>query len=132
MLHLLQLGRQVELALLQSPQHGARHVLALRAEHLQIFLHRVQLRLQYPLLQFRRLRNLPELVVAHDDAVPVVVPYVVEEAHAVCRLEVLLRCVQHAGIRVCLAVGLRYLAHVGFQPDYHRLVYQPQTLHLVC
>ena len=82
-------------------------------------------------MQFRRLRYLPELVVAHDDAIPVVVPYVVEEAHAVGRLEVLLRCVQYAGVGVCLAVGLRYLAHIGFQPDNHRLVHQPQPLHLV-
>ena len=47
------------------------------------FLHRVKLCLQDALLQFRRLRDLAELVVRHDDTIVVVVLDVVEETHAV-------------------------------------------------
>ena len=83
------------------------------------------------LLQLRRLRDFPELVVRHDDAIPVVVADVVEETHAVGGGKVLLRGVEDAGVGISLAVGLGYLAHVGFQPDNHRLVYHSQTLHLV-
>ena len=129
--HLLQLGCQVELAFLQSLQHCTRHVLALRTQHFQIFLHCIQLRLQYPLLQFRRLRYLPELVVAHDDAVPVVIPYVVEEAHPAGCGKILFRGIQHSCVGVCRAVAFGYLPYIRLQPDNHRLVYQSQTLHLV-
>ena len=38
---------------------------------------------QDALLQFRRLRYLAELVVRHDDAIVVVVLYIIEEAHTV-------------------------------------------------
>ena len=75
--------------------------------------------------------SFPNWSCGHDDAIPVVVLDVVEEAHPVGGGKVLLRGVEDAGVGVSLAVGLGYLPHVGFQPDNHRLVRQPQTLHLV-
>ena len=46
-----------------------------QAQHFEVFLHRVTLRLQDALLQLRRLRYLAELVVRHDDAIVVVDVY---------------------------------------------------------
>ena len=50
---------KVMLALLQTFQHRPRYVLSLLAQHFEVFLHRVKLRLQDALLQLRRLRILP-------------------------------------------------------------------------
>ena len=51
--YLLQLHFQVELAFLQSLEHRTGDVFALRTQHLQVFLHRIKLCLQYALLQLR-------------------------------------------------------------------------------
>ena len=99
--HLLQFRHKVVLALLQPFQHRPRHVLALLPQDFEVFLHRVKLRLQDALLQLRRLRNLAELVVRHDDAIVVVVLDVVEETHAVGGREVLFRSVEDARVRIC-------------------------------
>lgn len=48
--YLLQLHFQVKLAFLQSLEHRTGDVLALRTQHLQVFLHRVKFSLQYALL----------------------------------------------------------------------------------
>jgi len=69
--------------------------------------------------------------VRHDDAIPVVVLDVVEEAHPVGCRKVFFRGIEYFRVGISLAVGLGNLAHVGFQPDNHRLVNQPQTLHLI-
>jgi len=87
--------------------------------------------LQNPLLHFGRLRNFAELVVRHDDTIVVVVLDVVEEPHAVFGREVLFRGVEYLRVWVGRAVTLGDLRDVGFQPDNHRLVRQPQPLHLV-
>ena len=131
MLHLLQLRLQVELALLQSFEHGPRDVLALRPEHFEALLHRVKLRLQDALLQLRRLGYLTELVVRHDDAVVVVVLDVVEETHAVGGGEVLLGGIEDAGVGIGRLIGGGYLRHISFQSDNHRLVGEAQPFHLV-
>ena len=130
--HLLQLRHKVVLALLQPFQHRPRHVLALLSQDFEIFLHRVKLRLQDALLQLRRLRYLPELVVRHDDAIIVVVLDVVEETHTVGGRKVLFRSVEDAGVRIGRLIGGGNLRHIRFQPDNHRLVRQVQTLHLMC
>ena len=129
--HLFQFRYKVVLALLQSFQHGPRHAPALLPQDFEVFLHRVKFRLQYPLLQLRRLRNLAELVVRHDDTIIVVVPDVVEETHAVGGREVLLRGIEDAGVGICRLIGGGNLCDIGFQPDNHRLVDEVQTLHLV-
>ena len=120
------------LALLQSFQHRPRHVLSLLAQHFEVFLHRVKLRLQDALLQLRRLRYLAELVVRHDDTIVVVVLDIVEETHAVGGRKVLFRSVQNTCVGICRLIGGGNLRDIGFQPDNHRLVRQIQTLHFMC
>ena len=129
--HLLQFRHKVVLALLQSFQHRPRHVLALLPQDFEVFLHRVKLRLQDALLQLRRLRNLAELVVRHDDAIVVVVLDVVEETHAVGGREILLGGIENPRVRICRLIGGGNLRDIGFQPDNHRLVRQIQTLHFM-
>jgi len=129
--HLLQLRFKVVLALFQTFQHRPRYVLALLPQDFEVFLHRVKLRLQDALLQLRRLRNLAELVVRHDDAIIVVVLDVVEETHAVGGRKVLLRGIENPRVRVCRLIGGGNLRDIGFQPDNHRFVRQVQTLHLM-
>ena len=87
--------------------------------------------MQDALLQLRRLRYLAELVVRHDDTLIVVVPDVVEEAHAVGGRKVLLRGIEDAGVGVGRLIGGGNLRDIGFQPDNHRLVDEVQTLHLM-
>lgn len=130
--HLLQLRHKVMLALLQPFQHRPRHIFALLTQYFQIFLHRIKLRLQDALLQLRTLRYLPELVVAHDNAVVVVVPDVVEETHAVGGREILFRSIQDAGVRIGGLIGGCNLRHIRLQADNHRLVRQFQPLHFMC
>ena len=120
------------LALLQPFQHCPRHIFALLTQYFQIFLHRIKLRLQDALLQLRTLRYLPELVVAHDNAVVVVVPDVVEETHAVGGREILFRSIQDAGVRIGGLIGGCNLRHIRLQADNHRLVRQFQPLHFIC
>ena len=119
------------LALLQTFQHRPRYVLSLLAQHFEVFLHRVKLRLQDALLQLRRLRYLAELVVRHNDTIVVVVLDVVEETHAVGGRKVFLRSVQNPRVGICRLIGGGNLRNIGFQPDNHRLVRQVQTLHFM-
>ena len=98
---LFQLGFQVELAFLQAFQ------------------------------QFGGLGYLAELVMRHDDAVVVVVPDIIEEPDTVSGGEVLFRSVEDAGVGIGGLVSGRYLRHVRFQPDNHRLVSQLQPLHFM-
>ena len=53
-------------------------------------------------------RYLAELVVRHDDTLIVVVPDVVEEAHAVGGRKVLLRGIEDAGVGVGRLIGERF------------------------
>ena len=110
---------------------GIRIACMVLPQDFEVFLHRVKLCLQDALLQFRRLRYLAELVVRHDDAIVVVVLYIIEEAHTVGGRKVLLRSVQNTCVGICRLIGGCNLRNVGFQPDNHRLVCQIQTLHLM-
>ena len=85
MRYLFELRQQVVLALFQTFEHGNGNIPSLPAQHIEVFLHRVEFFLQDVLPYFRRLRYLAELVVAHDDAVVVVVADIIEKAHAVLR-----------------------------------------------
>src|SRR5574344_2610594 len=123
--HLLQLRFKVVFAFLQPFQHRPRHVLALLPQDFEIFLHRVKFRLQYALLQLRRLRYFPELVVRHTDAIIVIVLDVVEETHTVGGREVLFRSVEDAGIRRGSRISGSKLRHIGLQPDNQRLWARP-------
>ena len=129
--HRLQFRLKVLLTGLKSPEHTARHILSLLTDYIKVFLDGVQLRLQYLLLQFRRLRYLAELVVRHYYAVIVVVADVVEEADTVLRCIALFIGIQDAGIGIGSLISHGYVGYIGFQPDNHRLMHHAQTLHLV-
>ena len=129
---LFQLGGKVELTHLQPLQHGSRNILSLLFQHFKVFFHRVQLRLQDTMLQFGGLGNLSELVMRHDHTVVVIVPDIVEELDTVGSREVLLRGIKYPCMGISGSVALRNLSHVCFQTDNHRLMHQPQPLHLIC
>ena len=97
-------------------------VFALRAYHLQVFLHGIKLRLQYLPLEFWRLRYLPELVMRHDYTVIVVVLDVVEETDTVLGGKILLRGIEYPRMGISCLIGGSYLRDIGFQSDNHRLV----------
>ena len=71
------------LPFLKSFEHTYGDVLSLLLENIEVFLHRVKLRLHYFLLQIARLRDFTELVVRHYYAVVVVVLHIPQEFHAV-------------------------------------------------
>ena len=83
MFHLFQLGKQVDFTLLQSFEHPSRYLLALCPQNFQILFHRIQLLLQNLLLHVGRLGYLPELVVRHDDTIPIIIFDIVKELHPV-------------------------------------------------
>ena len=85
MRYLFEPRQQVVLAFFQTFEHRNRNVPSLPAQHIEVFLHRVEFFLQDVLPYLHRLRYLAELVVAHDDAVVVVVADIIEKAHAVLR-----------------------------------------------
>ena len=132
MFHLFQLGEQVDFPLLQSFQHPSRHLFPLRFQHFQILFHRIQFLLQNLLLNIRWLRYLPELVVRHDDTIPIIILDVVKEPYPVFGGEILFRGIEDFGVGICRSVALGNLPDVGFQPDNHRFVRQPQSLHFLC
>ena len=82
-LYLVQLGFQVYLTLLQPFEHSPRHLFALRPQNIEIFFYAIQFFLQNLLLHVGRLGYLSELVVRHDDTIPIVVLDVVEEPNPV-------------------------------------------------
>ena len=67
----------------------------------------------------------------HYHTVVVIVPDIVEELDTVGGREVLLRGIEYPRMRISGAVALRNLSHIRFQPDNHRLMHQPQPLHLI-
>ena len=89
MLYLFELRQQVVLAFFQPFEHGNGNIPSLPAQHIEVFLHRVEFFLQDVLPYLHRLRYLAELVMAHNDAVVVVVADIVEKAYAVLRGKVL-------------------------------------------
>ena len=68
----------------------------------------------------------------HDNTIPIVVFDIVKEPHPVLGFKVLFRRIKDFCVRVCRAVTLGYLPDIGFQPDYHRFMSQPQTFHFLC
>ena len=80
-----QLHLQVLLAFLQSREHTPGDVSSLLAQHVEGFVDVTNLVREYLALDVRRLRNLAELVVRHDDTGIVVVLDAVEEIHTVGR-----------------------------------------------
>ena len=129
--HLLQLGFQVGLAFLTPFHHGAGNVPALCFEHFEVLLHTVQLGLQYLLLYLRRLGYHAELFVREDHGVPVVVAYLPEDALTLPGREILLARVEDFGHRVSGAERPGYFMDVGFQPDNHGFIGQPEAFLLV-
>ena len=87
--------------------------------------------MQNLLLHVGRLGYLPELVVRHDDTIPIVVFDIVKELHPVFEFKILFRRIKNLRVRVCRAVALGNLCDIGFQPDNHRLVCQSQPLHFL-
>ena len=77
------------LAFFQTFEHRNRNVPSLPTQHIEVFLHRVEFFLQDVLPYLHRLRYLAELVMAHDDAVVVVVADIIEKAYAVLRRKIL-------------------------------------------
>ena len=78
------------------------------------------------------MRQLAELVVRENDAVPVVVLDVIEDADAVFGREVFLARIEKPGIGIGRAESFGYLVHVGFQSDDKRLFRQAQPVHFIC
>ena len=125
--------RQVLLPLLQrflhtavAPPHAAFF------QHLQGAFHIVKFLLHDAEHCFFRLRYLCELVMRQNDAVPIIVLDFAEKFLTVGRGEVLLAGIEQLCRWVSLAETVGYFMHVGFQPYYQRLLYQPQAFHFVC
>ena len=82
-LYLFEFGEQVDFPFLQSFEHPSRYLFALCPQDVQILFHRIQLLLQNLLLHVGRLRYLSELVVRHDDTIPIIIFDIVKELHPV-------------------------------------------------
>ena len=80
-----QLHLQVLLAFFQSSEHTPGDVSSLFAQHVESFVDVAYFVGKYLALDVRRLRNLAELIMRHDDTGIVVVLDAVEEVHAVSR-----------------------------------------------
>ena len=66
-----------------------------------------------------------------DNAIPVVILDIVENPLPLVRREIVLARIEQFGIRVSRLESLCYLLHVGFESEYHRLVRQAESLHLI-
>ena len=80
---------------------------------------------------FRRLRYLAELVVAHDDAVVVVVADIIEKAYTVLRRKILFGGIEDAGLGIGSPVRCGDLCHIRLQSDNHRLVGEREAFYLM-
>ena len=130
---LCQLSVQICLALLQAFQHLVRYIPALFTAHgIQGILYPLQLFVNNLLLHIQRLRYPAELVVRHDDNIPVAGLHPVEEIHTISCRVVLLRRKQHLCLRVARSVRLCNSTDIGLQTYNHRLVAHAQSLHLMC
>ena len=127
----LELDFEVHLAFLRALELGIGHLAAQLVQHLQVFLHAVQLLLQDVALDFGRLRYHAELLVREDDGIPVVVLHLVEDFHAAVGREVLLARIEYLGVGIGGAEGLCNLVDVRLQAGNERLVRQSEPLHLV-
>ena len=78
-----------------------------------------------------RLRYLAELVVAHDDAVVVVVADIIEKAYTVLRRKILFGGVEDTGLGIGCPVCRGYLCHIRLQSDNHRLMGQREAFHFM-
>ncbi len=123
---------QIFLSLQQTFHHAAAYLATLALDDCEIFLYGIKFLLKNPLLDLRRLRNLAELVVRHDDAVIIVVLHPIEEINAFFLGEALLVGKQNPGIGICRLISPCNLGHVCFQAYDHGLVGQTETLHLMC
>ena len=131
MLYLFELRQQVVLAFFQTFEHGNRNIPSLPVQHIEVFLHRVEFFLQDVLPYLHRLRYLAELVVAHDDAVVVVVADIIEKAYAVLRRKILFGGIEDAGLGIGCPIRRGDLRHVRLQTDNHRLVGEREAFHLM-
>ena len=78
-----------------------------------------------------RLWDGAELIVREDDAIPVVVFDVAEDPRPVLDREILLAGIENAGVGIGFAERVGNVEDVGLESDDHRLVRQPEALHLI-
>ena len=94
----------------------------MHTQDFEVFLHRVLLLLQDSLLYLQSLRYHAELFVREDDAVPVVVLDVVENALPVLLAEIVLTRIENPCIGISFPKGIGNIEYVCLQSDNHRLV----------
>ena len=92
----------------------------------------LQLVFHHGLLHLVALWQFCEAVVRHDDTVVIVVLHAVEECHTILAVHIMRRCKENLRLRIGSLIGLGNSTHIGFHAYNHRLVNQPQPLHLMC
>ena len=121
-LNIQKFGFKRLLAFLQPFEHGTGNVCPLLTKHFKVFLHRVHLLLQDSLLYLQGLRYHTELLVCQDDAVPIVIFDVIEDALSVLLGKIIFTRIEYLGIRISLAKGIGNVKDVCLQSDNHRFV----------
>ena len=78
-----------------------------------------------------RLRDGAELIVRKDDTIPVVVFDVAEDPRPVLDRKIFLAGIEYAGVGVGFAERVGDVEDVCLESDDHRLIRQPEPLHLI-